>query len=146
MDANVTIIPKVVSTLKSLEKIYPAGKDSITLTDILLQVNPETGELVMMNDDDEVLAQNTIEEWIGEKDDTYYDSVVSVLRSSLEQLSETLEQLSILKPYSIVLVDEDKETITDLYVVDDDTVIVGDELLKGLDEELDEFINHLMKE
>jgi hypothetical protein len=146
MDANVTIIPKIVDAIKSLEKVYPAGKESITLTDILLQVNPETGELVIMNDDDEVLSRCIVEEWIGDKDDNFYDTIVPLLRSCLEQQSELLEHLSILKPYSIVLVDEDKETLTDLHIVDDDTVIVGDELLKGLDEELDEFINNLMKE
>ncbi len=146
MDVNDTIKQKIEGALKSLEKAYPTGIETVHVTDLLVQVVPENGEVLFMNDDDDVLAQCTIETWAGEKDDDYYNAIVPVLRSCLEQQKEFLEQLSILKPYSIVLVDDDKETVTDLYLVDDDTVIVGDELLKGLDEELDEFINNLLKE
>ena len=51
-----------------------------------------------------------------------------------------------MKPYSFVLVDEDKETLCDLYLVDDETVIVDGELLKGLDEDLDDFLKKLLEE
>ena len=44
----------------------------------------------------------------------------------------SFDKLTILKPYSFVLVDEDKETISELLLVDDDTLLVNDELLKGL--------------
>ena len=47
---------------------------------------------------------------------------------------------------SFVLVDEDKETLCDLYLVDDETVIVDGELLKGLDEDLDDFLKKLLEE
>ena len=52
---------------------------------------------------------------------------------------------TILKPYSFVLVDEDKETVTELLLVDDDTMLVNDELLKGLDKELDDFLKELLE-
>lgn len=50
------------------------------------------------------------------------------------------DKVTILKPYSFVLVDEDKETVAELLLIDDDTLLVDDELLKGLDKELDEFL------
>lgn len=53
--------------------------------------------------------------------------------------------MTILKPYSFVLVDEEKETIAELLLVDDDTILVNDELLKGLDKELDEFLKELLE-
>ena len=46
---------------------------------------------------------------------------------------------------SFVLVDEDKETVAELLLVDDDTILVDDELLKGLDKELDEFLKNLLE-
>lgn len=55
------------------------------------------------------------------------------------------DKVSILKPYSFVLVDEDKETVTELLLVDDDTMLVNDELLKGLDKELDDFLKELLE-
>lgn len=55
------------------------------------------------------------------------------------------DKLTILKPYSFVLVDEEKETVAELLLVDDDTLLVNDELLKGLDEELDSFLKELLE-
>ena len=42
--------------------------------------------------------------------------------------------------------DEDKEPIAELYVVDDDTIIIYPELMSGLDEELNEFLKDLLGE
>jgi hypothetical protein len=43
--------------------------------------------------------------------------------------------------------DEDGETITDLYIVDDqETMILSGNLLEGVDEDLDAFFKELMKE
>lgn len=53
--------------------------------------------------------------------------------------------MTILKPFSFVLVDEDKETLAELLLIDDDTLLVNEELLKGLDEELDEFLKKLLE-
>ena len=55
------------------------------------------------------------------------------------------EKLTILKPYSFVLVDDEKETIAELLLMDDDTLLVNEELLKGLDEELDSFLKELLE-
>ena len=54
-------------------------------------------------------------------------------------------KLTILKPFSFVLVDDDKETIAELLLMDDDTLLVNEELLKGLDEELDSFLKELLE-
>jgi hypothetical protein len=45
-----------------------------------------------------------------------------------------------------VLVDEEHETVADLLLVDDDTMLLNDGLLKGLDEELDDFLKQLLEE
>jgi len=51
----------------------------------------------------------------------------------------------LLKPYSFVLVDEEKETIADLLLMDDDTMLLSEGLLQGLDEELDAFLKDLLE-
>ena len=44
------------------------------------------------------------------------------------------------------MVDEDRETVAELLLVDDeDTLLLNDELLKGLDEELDAFLKDLLE-
>ena len=52
---------------------------------------------------------------------------------------------SFMMPFSFVLVDDDKETIAELLLLDDDTLLVNEELLKGLDEELDAFLKDLLE-
>ena len=46
---------------------------------------------------------------------------------------------------TILVVDDEKETLAELLLMDDDTLLVNDELLKGLDEELDEFLKKLLE-
>ena len=75
-----------------------------------------------------------------------YDAVAPVLRQCIAGMKDVWGKLSILKPYTFVLVDDEKETVSDLYLVDDDAMIVDGELLKGLDEDLDAFLKKLLEE
>jgi hypothetical protein len=45
-----------------------------------------------------------------------------------------------------VLEDDDKETIEELYLVDDDTAILHEDLMVGLDKDLDDFLDKLLKD
>ena len=54
--------------------------------------------------------------------------------------------MSILKPYSFVLEDDEKENVAELYLVDDDTVIIDPDLMEGLDKDLNEFLEKLLKD
>ena len=89
-----------------------------------------------------------VEEWVENDTEDFSQNVERILRATLNKLKEAgvFDNLTLLKPYSVVLVDEEKETITDLLLMDDDTVLVNDELLKGLDEELDEFLKKLLED
>ncbi len=116
------------------------------LTDIHLRVNQETGELVAFDDDDNEINRCIVEQWIDNKDDTFYADAASTLRMVLNKHQQQIEAMSILKPYSFVLEDEDHESLEELYVVDDDTVIIDEELMKGLDKDLTDFMNKLFEE
>ncbi|MDE5949193.1 MAG: hypothetical protein K2G86_10560, partial [Prevotella sp.] len=114
------------------------------LTDIHMRVNQETGEFVAFDDDDNEITRSVIEQWIGNTDKDFRTSIVSVIRKGIELQKDIVDNMSILKPYSFVLEDEDKEPIAELYVVDDDTIIIYPELMSGLDEELNEFLKDLL--
>ncbi len=68
------------------------------------------------------------------------------MRSTLQKHKAQVEQMSILKPFSFVLEDDDRENLAELYVVDDDIVIIDEELMAGLDKDLDSFLSNLLKE
>jgi hypothetical protein len=44
------------------------------------------------------------------------------------------------------LEDDDKESVGELYLVDDDTVIIDTEIMADLDKDLDDFFNELLKD
>lgn len=79
--------------------------------------------------------------------DDFYENVERILSSLLCNMKNEgkFDKLTILKPFSFVLVDDDKETIAELLLMDDDTLLVNEELLKGLDEELDSFLKELLE-
>ncbi|MDM8336690.1 hypothetical protein [Mediterranea massiliensis] len=134
-------------TIKKAVSNYTTGEEQTYVTDIHLQPDQNSGELSIFDDDDQELACSTIEEWTAYEGDDFYKNTESLLSSLLNQMNNEgcFDKLNILKPYSFVLVDEDKETIAELLLMDDDTLLVNDELLKGLDEELDTFLKDLLE-
>ena len=138
----------IVSALITALCRYTSEGDETVVTDIHLQPNSESGELIIFDADDQELSRTIINEWVEFEIDDFYTVVEPILRAEVEALKESgkLEKLCLMKPYSFVLVDEDKETVAELLLVDeDDTLLLNDELLKGLDEELDAFLKDLLE-
>lgn len=137
----------VVSCIqKALDK-YVSGNAQV-ITDIHMQVDMESGQLVISDDDDAVLAEQQIPEWESANPENFYTDVEIALKRALNQLREegALENVKILKPYSFVLEDSTKETVAELLMMDDEeTLFLNDELLKGLDEELNTFLKDLLE-
>ena len=133
--------------LDELIKRYSPGTDPCSMTDLSFQVNQETGELVVLDDRDDEIVGMTIDEWIDNQEEDFDDYVAQVLRKMILKRITELEALSIVKHYSFLLVDGNNETVTELYLVDDDEVVFEkQELMAGLEKDLDDFINRLMKE
>lgn len=138
----------IASALKEAVSRYAAKNDTSVVTDIHLQPKQDSGELVVFNDDDEELARTVITEWVDYDEDNFYSEVEPLLCAEVTSLKnkKALDNLCLMKPYSFVLVDEEKETISELLLIDDeDTLLLSEELLKGLDEELDAFLKDLLE-
>ena len=144
-------------TLKKAIGKYTCGCEQTIVTDIHLQPNQNSGELSIFDDEDEELANTSIEdeylacasieEWMTYDGDDFYENVERILSSLLCNMKNEgkFDKLTILKPFSFVLVDDDRETIAELLLMDDDTLLVNEELLKGLDKELDDFLKELLE-
>ncbi len=124
------------------------GKGDSVVTDIHMQINSETGELFIFDDDDQELAKIIIPEWVGNNSEDLMKGCEQVLTNKLQRMRDekAFDNLVLIKPYSFVLVDEEKETVNELMLIDDDTVLLNNELLAGLDEDLNNFFEKLMKE
>lgn len=132
------------NAIKEMAKSYVTAEET-TVTDFHLCVNGDTGILTIYDDDDATLARVHIKEWEHIHDEKLFEKV---LRGELAKMQEEgiFDSINILKPYSFVLVDEDKEAIVDLLYIDDDTLILSEDLLKGFDEEMNEFLKQLLEE
>ena len=139
-------IQQIERAIRKVADKFPATQEASIFTDIHIRVNQDTGELVAFDDDDREITRVIVEKWINNQDDGFYDIVAKQLRKCIEKEKNLVENMSVIRPYSFVLEDEDKENIAELYVVDDDTVIIDPDLMEGLDKDLDDFLEKLLKE
>lgn len=146
MTANEQTYQQIERALRKAASKFLPLTDCLPLTDIYLQVKQESGELLVFDDDDHELTRCVVEEWIGNSDEHFYDEVQPILITALTRLKEVTEHMAVLKPYSYVLMGEDHETIADLYLVDDDTLLVSGDLMQGLEEDLEHFWQQLCAE
>lgn len=145
MKASEQTLQQIARALKKAASKFPDDPENMPLTDINLQVKQESGELLVYNDEDEELTRCVVEEWLGNSSETFYEEIQPVLTQVIRSLKAVWEKLPVLKPYSFVLTGEDGESIADLYLVDDDLLLLDGELMKGLSDDLDTFWNELSK-
>lgn len=142
-------IQQVERFIRKVAQKFPAQlseEDNTVLTDIHVRVSQDSGELLAFDDEDNEITRCVVEQWIDNKDENFYDEVAKTLRDVMRKNSETIDNLGILKPYSFVLEDDDKENLGELCLADDDTIIVGGDLMENLDSDLDSFLDDLLKE
>jgi len=146
MKATEQTIQQIERAIRKIAQKYPANEETSLLTDIHLRVIQDSGELLAFDDDEEEINRCVIEQWIDNKDEDFYDQAALMLRNGLKTLHETVDNMGIMKPYSFVLENDDRETLAELYLVDDDVVIIGGDLMQGLDKDLDDFLGKLLND
>ena len=146
MKASEQTTQQIERFLKKIAQKFPLNEETSLVTDIHVRVSQESGEMVAFDDDDKEITRCVVEQWIENNDEDFYESVHDILTTTFASMSKTLDSLGILKPYSFVLENDEKEGIAELYLADDDTIIIGKDLMEGLDTDLDTFFDSLMKE
>lgn len=148
MEITEQTIQQVERFLKKIAQKFPTSEndeDSV-LTDIHVRVSQDSGELLAFDDDDQEITRCVVEQWIENKDENFYIEVAKHLRDILRKNAEIIDNMGILKPFSFVMEDDDKENLGELYLADDDTIIVGGDLMENLDKELDSFLDNLFEQ
>lgn len=147
MKLSPSSIASLSEALHKVATLYSGEEDQLLSTDFYFMPSTE-GCVRVFNDNDEEITTAQVPEWRECTPDTFYAIAEEHLREAIKAANTDgeLERLAVWMPYSFVLVDEDRETIAELLLVDEDTLLVTDTLLSGLDEELDEFIDKLLKD
>ena len=101
-----------------------------------------------VSDDNEVILSTvSLPSDIELDDDTSQkEALLTTLRLELKKMDmeQCFDTLNVFKPFSFIAIDEDLSE-EDLLIVDDKNFIVGDDLLKGLEDDLDSFLENLLK-
>lgn len=146
MKATEQTIQQIERVLRKIANKLPEVKEPTLMTDIHLRVPQDSGEILVYDDDDNEITRCVVEQWIENKDEDFYDQVTEILRKELHRLEAIAAHLGILRPYSFVLEDDDREVIGELFVADGETIILGGELMENMEEDLDSFFDNLMKD
>ena len=145
MKASEQTIFQIERMIGKIVQKYPQGDESSALTDIHLRVSQDTGEMLAFDDNEQEITRCVVEQWIDAKDEDFYDEIALLLQDSLQKMSNVIDDMGLLKPYSFVLEDDDRNHIAELYLSDDNMTIIGGELLFDLDKDLDTFMENLLK-
>ena len=143
MEITEQTILQVERFIKKVAQKFPTVEESEAslLTDIHIRVSQDSGEMLAFDDDDVEITRCVVEQWIDCKDENFYDEIADCLRGLLRKNAEIIDNLGLLKPYSFVLEDDDKQHLGELYLADDDTIILGGDLMQNLDQDLDGFLD-----
>lgn len=133
----------IIDALKEFQR----PQEQAVVTDIHIMPIRETGE-VTISDDDHDLATTQLSDLAEIPEDIFYEVMEKALRRILQIIDseQPLENLAIWKPFSFVLVDDDRETVAELMLFDEDNTLLTQGLMQGLDEELDSFLKDLLAE
>ena len=147
MNTNEQTLRQIERALKkTAEKFAAISQEDAVLTDFYLLVRQESGELLVFDDDEHEITRCVVEEWIGNSSEDFYTAIQPVLQAALKRCAPLLEEMSVLRPCSFVLLDDEQQTVAELFLIDDDTMILGQDLMVGLSDDLDAFWQKLAAE
>lgn len=136
---------------KALEQLQ-SRESSTAIVDLYLLPNPDAGDFTVLDDEDHVLLKVPVSVWeeqfdTMDSDETLHDCE-SILYEIVHAVKEEggFENLNIIKPFSVLMVDEEMETIAELLLIDDDQMLIDDDFLEHMDDELDGFFKQLMSD
>ena len=87
MKATDQTLQQLERALRKVTEKFPLTEDASLLTDIHIRVTQESGEVMVFDDDEQELTRCVVEQWIDNKDDNFYNSVL--LSTSIRIASTT---------------------------------------------------------
>ena len=88
--------------LRKVAQKFTAKESDMPMTDIHLRASQDSGDLMAFDDDDNEISRCVISTWIENKSDNFYQEIAYTLRSELNRMKDTIDNLSIMKPFSFI--------------------------------------------
>ena len=134
---------------KALEQLE-VSESQAAIVDLYLLPNPEAGEFSVIDDEDHLLIKVPVAVWQENYETLDSEAELKECESLLSEIVHkandegAFERINLLKPFSVLMVDEEMETLAELLLLDDEQYLVDDHFLKHMDEELVAFFEKLM--
>ena len=152
-------VPKVYKIFGPGNQFVMAAKQQVSLHDVAIDMPAGPSEVCLIADEtaNPVFAAADLLS----QAEHGFDSQVFFITTSEKVLAEVkkevevqlerlprkeMAQTSLDNSKFILVKDDEKENLGELYLADDDTIIVGGDLMENLDHDLDEFLDDLLKE
>ena len=146
MKATEQTLQQIERAIRKTAEKFPADPDTSVMTDIHVRVIQDSGELITFDDNEEEITRGIVEQWIDNTDDDFYTAIPPIIRKCIEHQKTLVDNMGIMKPFTFVLENDEKEPVEELYIVDDDLVIIDSDMMQGLDKDLDDFLDNLLKD
>lgn len=151
MNANNAKVQAVIeSTFNSAIKKMTAKDTGMTYSDLYVQVDAESGELQIYDEEESLVEKTIIFDWVNAKNEKnqFVQQAIATLKAVLAVLvtKNVFENPSFLKPFSVSLTNDDFSVIEELLFLDDENLLLDDPLLKDLDVDLDDFLTKLLSD
>ena len=151
MSANNAKIQSVLeTTFTSVVNKLTAEDSTGYYSDLYVQVDPESGELQIYDEEERLLDKVIVFDWVGCpcEEEQFNKQVANTVKSVLTLLvaKNVFDSPHIMKPFSVSLTDEDFVVIEELLFIDDELLRADDPLLKDLDADLDDFLTKLLSD
>lgn len=151
MSANNAKVQSVIeSVFQSVVVKLSDNASNDLVSDLFIQVDQETGEVLIFDDAENLLDKVVIFDWINknEEESTFIIRITTTLKNVLSLLSVkgVFENKNISIPFAVSLTDEDFSVIEELLFIDEDITRIDDPLLQNLDEDLDLFLAKLLSD
>ncbi|MFV0397810.1 MAG: hypothetical protein ACK5JU_07315 [Bacteroidales bacterium] len=129
---------------ESLGTLRSANR-ALSLSDIYVMFDTENESVSIYDDMEELLCTG---EMNGLSAIDINEDFLPVAKKWLAQkeVIDAIETIHILKPFSVVWVDEYFAQIEELLTIDDDNMIINNELMDKIDAELNEFLKKLLED
>jgi len=145
--ANERLISVIESAINEGLNNFEAQEQVESLSDLYLYFDEENASLTVYDDVENqlvVVELDCFDESSGKSPEKEVTVAAKVAADRLNKAG-LFDKDYILKPFSVSLVDSDFILSEELVFIDDDTLKLNENLLSGLDKELNEFLKELMK-
>lgn len=126
---------------------------NLLLSDMYVQVaEGEETHLIVYDDADNILTDTTLSTWDDWKSESVSEDIISSFITLITdtvnapELSEIFAEMDYNGPFSLLLVDEQMNVISELLNIDKENILLGDDFWEQMDKELDEFYEKLMSD